>query len=956
MAPLGGVRLWWFSMPGSWPRISPLHEEIQGVLYQGFQEIVFNTVRKGLNVKVSELTGIQRHDVTTEVLGDPAECVAQRAGDPGEPAPLTLAIEEFPEFGRLREQVQRMETLEANLAIFGRLRKGDGEMQDLRALLRYTWRIELPESLDKGGYQTAAMRQGYAFKEKTPGDVFAKAAACAFGQGLDRTYARFFAQNQALLLSQNIAARISALSEAAGDAEREDEPYADLLRQIDALDALLKNPRGRWIATSERDLGPAFDDLLQHVAGVSTLGPRVGEEARAKAQAEIEKLRKSLALLSAEAVGAIVRRAPEGSWALAPDVAGFQTALAMLLKQRFMAEAEGRRLEARVDPGTVIRWEVKRLDEALALAEEQRRYLKDNLGKFPSLLQDDVRAIADRHLARRMTDLVAKAESIVADSPQGRAGGSGPEAAAHANDFDRAGPQLVRLLAVLKEVGADATYEELAGLLKRDAVRGVLAVNRILDSGELYTVRDGNFSWWQGTKNPAVGAFRTADPQALADFLGQQYGQVEWLAKLSASLLAVVDSAGMRLDPEAARVVRRLRGIAREVERFNSKNPKSSVAELEAFVRTDLAEIDAQNCIEKMAPKLGTARDADFFRERQIALRQQLYARCVELAITAASRAYGTIEESFARTLAGRFPFGQPPERGGGGEADPEDVVQFLRLYDRHAKSVLPVMSSTMPSSGTRVNAGRFLEQMTRVRAFLGPLIPPEDGAQPAGYELGIEFRVNQKAEIDGNKIVDWALEVGDQTVKLRDANRPVRWRPGMPIGLTLRWAKDASLAPVNDGTLAHLSVDDKNVIYRFTDPWALVSMLKFHAASPIDAVSRAEVRPHTLKFEFTTQPIPPAGQYRSNLPESRAKVFIRLTVTPGGKKDILSLPVFPAQAPGFAPEPAYGSPGAAAPVEGPGARPGWPDAYAGMRSQPLPEPKPAARRLTGSERNLTSR
>lgn len=955
MGPLGGVRLWWFSMPGSWPAFTELHADIQRVLFKGFQEIVVNAARKGLNVKVSELTGVQRHDVTTEILGDPAECVSWRAGDAGEAAPLTLAIEQFPELERLREQVTKMETLQAQLRTYeSLLKEGGGEMRDLRAVLLYTWNMELPERLDKGGYQSLVLREShFVFEGRTPSEVFAKGAACAFGRGLDQTYARFFTQSQLLLLSQDIASRISALSESSGDTEREDEPYAELLRQIEALDALLKNPRSRWIVTGERDLGPAFDDLLQHVAGIAALGPGVAEQARAKAQAEIEKLRKSLALPSAEAVGAIVRRAPDGNWILAPDVAGFQTVLAGLLKQRFMADAEGRKLEVRIDPGAVVRWDVKRLDEALALAEEQRRYLKDNLGKFPPLLHDDVRGIADRHLVRRMTDLVAKAELIGAGSPQARAGGVGSEGAANAGDLERAGPQLARLLAVLKDVGGDATYEDLAGLLKRDAVRGLLAINRILDSGELYSVRDGNFSWWQGAKNPAAGAFRTADPQALADFLGQQYGQVEWLAKLSAPLLAVVDSTGIRLDPGAAQASRRLRGIAREVERFNSKNPKSSVAELEAFIRTDLAEINGQNCIEKMAPKLGAARDADFFRERQIALRQQLYARCVDLITAEAMHAYATIRESFARLLAGRFPFSQQADPGPGG-ADPEDVVQFLRLYDRHAKSVLSLLNSGVQLSGPSANAGKFIDQLGRVRTFLAPLVPPDEAAPPAGYELAIEFRVNQRAEVDGNKIVDWSLEAGDQTVRLRDATRQLRWRVGMPITLTLRWAKDAPTAPVNDGTVAHLSVDGKNVAYRFTDPWALVSMLKTHAAAPVDAVSRAEIRPHTLKFEFVTQPIPSAGQYRSNLPESRARVFIRLSVTPGGKKDILSLPAFPAQAPGLSPDPAYGSQksGAAAPVERPGARPGWPDAYAGMRSQPLPAPKPVARRRTGSERN----
>jgi len=832
------------------------------------------------------------------------------------------------------------------------MKKGDGRMRDLRDLLRYTWRIELPESLEQEGYQSAAIRQQFTFKEKNPVEVFPKAAACAVSQRLDRVYDQFFARNPMLALSQSIARRISDLTGQSHRAGQREASYVELLNQIDTLDRLLKNPRALWLASGEQGLGTAFVELQNQIRTTSALGPAVSDQSRMKAQSEIETLRNNIAQVKVDEIGAIVIRAPEGSWALSPILSSLSPSLAAMFKQRFMAEIEGRTLDTRIDPWTLVRWDVKRLDEAIALAEEQRRYLKDNLNKFPEALQDEVHEVADLHLARRMTDLIAKSASVVADAPKSRDGAIGAEASVSAHDFDRAGPQLVRILAILKEIGADSAYNQLASLMRQDAMRGLRGINRALDASELYSVRDGNFSWWQGTKNPAAGAFRLADAQELAEFLGQQYGQVEWFAKLSAPLLAVVDSSGMQLDADAARVVRRLRAIVREVERFKNKNPRSSVSTLEAFIRMELAEIDGHNCMDKLAPRLGAVRDADYFLEQQITMRHQLYARCVELVTAEATKAYAAIEEGFGRTLAGRFPFSPQLERRPGGEADPEDVVQFLRLYDRHVKSVLPILGARMPSPGATANAGRFLDQMNRVREFLGPLVPPDDGAPAAGYDLAIEFRVNQKAEVDGNKILDWRLAVGDQVVKLRDANPQLRWRPGLPITLTLHWAKDAPTKPVNDGALSYLSLDDTNVSYRFADPWALVSMLKMHAAAPVDAVSRAEVRPHTLKFEFATQPVSAAGQYRSSLPESRARVFIRLTVTPSGKKVILSLPVFPYQVPGLSPGPAAGPQRLGAQSGRPEARSGWPDAYPRIRSKALPALKAGVPRQTGESRD----
>jgi type VI secretion system protein ImpL len=964
MAPLGDVKLWWFSIPGSWPGVTELHGNIQRVLFKGFQDLVFNLVRKGLNVKVSELTGVKRNEISTE-LADVGECVPWREIESAEPPLVTIAIEDLPEFGVLRDQVAGMALLESNLATFSRLRNGEAEMSDLRALLRYTWKIELPESLDKGGYQIAAMHQGYPFTNKAPGDVLRAAAACAVRQNLDRMNARFFAQNPVLGLSQDVAAKISSLSAAGGRPDGEDEPYADLLKQIDALDALLKNPRARWLVTGERDLGPAYADMLRLVSTVASLGSSVVERSRSDTQAEIDKLNKNISAISSEAVGPIVVRAADGALALSPEVTSFQSALALLLKQRFMVEGDNRRLEVRVDPRTSVRWDAKRLDDAIAMSEEQRRFLKDNLAKFPNSLQDEIRAIADRHLGRRMTDLVAKAELLAPEPPRARTGGTGTDAVAETYDFDKAGTQLVRLLTLFKEIGANATYDDLTSLLRRDAVRGLVAINRTLDGSELYSVRDGNFLWWQGARNPGLGAFRVADAQALDEFLGQQYGQAESLAALSAPLLAVVDNAGIRLDTTTAQSVRRLRGLIREVDRYKNKNPRSSVVELEAFIRTELAEIDGQNCMEKMSTKMGAVRDADFFQERQIALRQQLFSRCVELATIEARRAYAAIDRGFD-PLRGRFPFGAAPVRGPGGEADPEDVVQFLKLYERYSKAVLPFLGGRAaglgplpaPSANERGSAAGFIDQMSRVRVFLGPLLPPDEAAGPPGYDLSVEFRVNQGVEVDGNKIVDWNMEVGDQVVKFRDPPRTVRWRPGMPISLTLRWAKDAPTAPVNDGTVANMSVDGKNVTYRFTGDWALVSLLKSQSASS-DAPTRAEVRPHLLKFEFATQAVATGGQFRSVAPEGRARVFMRVTVMPGGKKDVLSVPVFPTAVPGLTPEPAASqAPEAPAPSARlgwpdafggmiPGSRPGWPDAYGGVFSERRPPAKAVPKATT---------
>lgn len=910
MAPLGGVRLWWFSIPGSWPAFTVIHSEIQRTLYGGFQDIVFNTVRKGLNVKISDLTGIPRNEITTE-LRDVSSCNNDASAEPISTVATTLAMEDMPEFGRLNEYVQGVTELQSNLVTFERLKRGEAGMPDLRSLLRYTWRISLPDSLDNSAYHTSAMRQGYKFREREPAGVFVLSSVCSFNERMNKMLGKFFGQNPVLLLSQDIASGLSR----SGDPQQAEmalnvETYTDLLAKIQSLDALLKSGRAVWLQGSERDLGTGFSDLLQKVAEVSVLGTRTRDEVRAKAQAEIENLRKELAQVSAESVGTILRRPAEGArWELSQDLISLQAALGSLLKQRFMVgTVEGRNLDTRIGPSTPVRWDLKRLDDAISLADEQRRYMKDSIGKFPPLLQTDIQDLANWQLARRINDLLASAQIVSSDASASGRPDRGGDPSQDLQDFERAGPRLVNLLAKLKEIGADSTYADLSGLLRRDALRGLLAIDRSFNGAEPYAGREDGFAWWQGSKNPALGAFRVNDTQALTEYLGQQYGQVEWLSGLSAPLLSVVDSSGMRLDAAAMRIVRRWKGINREIERFKTKNPRSSVAELEAFIRTDMAEVDGNNCVDKLGPKLGTAREPDFFQERLINMRQQLYVRCNDLANAEIGKAYAAIEGGFRKLLAGKFPFSSRPDARPAGEADAEEIAQFLKLYDRNVKAALASQGPRPVAGSPMSDARRFLEQIERVKGFLAPVLPADDSSAAVGYDIAVEFRVNQRAEVDGNKILDWVLEVGDQTARLRDVSRQMRWRPGLPITLTLRWAKDAPTVPVNDGSQTNLAVEGKNIVFRFADPWALVSMLKAQISGPVDALSRSEIRPHLLKFEFATQPAPEGGQFRSNVPVSRGRVFLRLTVSPNGKKDVLVLPVFPVSAPAISREPAEAS------------------------------------------------
>ena len=151
-------------------------------------------------------------------------------------------------------------------------------------------------------------------------------------------------------------------------------------------------------------------------------------------------------------------------------------------------------------------------------------------------------------------------------------------------------------------------------------------------------------------------------------------------------------------------------------------------------------------------------------------------------------------------------------------------------------------------------------------------------------------------AEIEGNKIIDWSFEVGDQVLRLRDAPRTLRWEYGMPVALVLRIAKDSPLIARADPQQHALITDGQTVSFRFADPWALFTLAQRQREG--DPAQRPDGRSQLLKFEFPLV-AQSAGDAAQAPDGGRARVFLRVAASPAGKKNALIWPTaFPTRAP----------------------------------------------------------
>jgi type VI secretion system protein ImpL len=144
--------------------------------------------------------------------------------------------------------------------------------------------------------------------------------------------------------------------------------------------------------------------------------------------------------------------------------------------------------------------------------------------------------------------------------------------------------------------------------------------------------------------------------------------------------------------------------------------------------------------------------------------------------------------------------------------------------------------------------------------------------------------------------VIDWTLKVGDQSVSLHDAQHPLHWEYGMPVSLSLRFAKDSPLQAASDPQQRAYSADGRTLTWQFSDPWALMSFIARQRMADVGA--RGGNTSQLLKFEFPLGVVNVADE--ALLPkQARGQVFVRLVLSPTGKKTALPWPAsFPTRAP----------------------------------------------------------
>lgn len=712
-----------------------------------------------------------------------------------------------------------------------------------------------------------------------------------------------------------VAARVRRLSEAIADV-RQPRQADDLGQRMQDLAAglidirqMLDDPSLLWLAADDITTTPAVSDILA-LMNTGSVGPELRNQFATHLREAHQGLRKQLLSMPDGEGGTVLVRAGTGAGLRLNDrLHALSEHFQPALNRPFMRAQP--RVPLKMPPasgsGEIMSWDPLGLQQVLQAYRSYEEFRAIDLPRIPADFQGAVERMARQRLAATMRGELAASQRI--DRSPDRFQDFGEAAlTTEIQDLRQVSELLIAILSVTAQNRLDSLHDELRRVVRAHTAGLLTAVDELAAMESFYEPVDG-FTGWDGRGAATEAGFYTSDDVAMAQYLDTMRGRLEHLwTNLAAPLVDLAGRDELGSGWQDSNTLYYWQSIGQGLQRYTAKAPGNSLVMLEEFLRNDLPKITLDDCQTKLAEPGSVS--GDFFLRRRDAIRDALLDRCRTLMGAAIDTDYGKLADGFNRVLAGRYPF-VPPSDGAEEElpeADPDEVARYLREFAAASGRLRTAIEARSQQEQDLMPVLRFLDQMTEAQAFLAPFAAPQDpqNAPPAAYQVAAEFRVNRPREADANQIIEWVLRVGAQELRADDAAAAVPWRPGDPVSVHLRWAKDGSVVPQPLAQGPY--VDGLTASFAYGGRWALLRLLQAHRASFQDFGQGGDRQPHTLRFDIPTAPaardpdLPPL----LTQPTAEARVFIRVGLTsaplaadgkPGPRRRHV-LPTFPVKAP----------------------------------------------------------
>jgi type VI secretion system protein ImpL len=649
-------------------------------------------------------------------------------------------------------------------------------------------------------------------------------------------------------LEQNASKLKEALRSLAQGKHFSAEELETLSQEIDSLQQSLQIINQARSRSSDMEPVPGFNTMVSQARQSALVDSKRVDEALSYGAAVRRRL---LDDWTAPANGrqVLIDTRPDGSLTLNADLLMLHKRINSLRSQPFFMRGEAER----VPGGWSGHLGDDQLNRALALFRSYQNFARQDTPAATSPYQDGVDGIAQRAVAQSMWNTLHEA-----GFPRG---GRNEQPVQAEQSIDGLAQAFVSL-------GRSDLALELKARMVSQVVEDLRSNENLLMQQEPYKIREDSFAWWNGQSNAAFSAFNVDSAVELQKYLDAQIRLVAPFAAAVEKQAHWLATQGEFLAPPDRLLAEKWQSTLVELRKYNSDNPVSTPAQLAKLVAT-INDSDMRTCHDKFAQVI-LPTSTDLFAHHAVKLFTLAQKQCDALQAQAGDTLYTEISSYFTQHLAGRFPFAASVDAT---DADPERVGDFIRL-----------MNSSTTSLHKRKNLAQqmFLDQIRAAKPLLAALLDEE------GVEVGVTWRTRRQHEIGADQIIDWRLIIQNQANSYPLGNKNnLRWRPGQPVTVELRWASGSQQDPVADTSQSNLYVNNKLAQWHYRDRWALLRWLR-QQQSPLLRKDGTGIKEELV----LTVPVKQA------IGQEEAKVFLQVGLLPAKGKNYLAVGPMPVSAP----------------------------------------------------------
>ncbi len=875
-------------MPFSW--IDPLKEDTVNALAIAYDKFFMKSLL------------LKTQDKARKLVSASPDLSAAAPQTPGDAPP----VQQTKTFMALQDYVSGIRELEKHADTYNLIQRshGEGLVDDLSELTRYLFDQELPQEFYGFYllYRDALARHAGRTLSLQPYEQAAKARLEDLFQHL---YHQLFESNPVSAYLAILSIQLENFAGQSRSALKDREAIQNILKTIEQSSRVLSDPELAWITSNHLELGSAFSRLLTQIDQSELLGRDIRIKMEKAGEKGLKKLQFQLRLARAPLTGPLLYQ-DNGEIALifSENLVQLADEFKTLLKQEFMVFEPERSTSLRVPEGMRFIWNIPLLEEAVAQIAPYENFIRQGLKGFPNDLRSLIKSTAKDSFNQSLLHLLQDAQSTSTASGRMLSQPREADLRLEIDNFKEAAKLLDRLLVAFERLGLVNLYLNLSEIVGLQASTLLNAVDLLFKNQSFYTVKDGDLAWWDGNAPLSFMAYEVGDMEELRYYLDLQRKRAQHLAyNFAEPIVAFFMNRSFPEGQSQTRLFSKWERILSALNEYENKQPNNPITNLERLILFEMHTVNADNYQDVLPQGCPGRPSGDFFIQTRNTLCRMIVERSQWLTAQKIQQNYQDIQTYFNDHLAGKFPFAPAETAEQGQEADPEAVRGFFKLLGGMPESGLHILKKHEYFGLSGEKVWDFLDASDALGDFFAPFLPADSeerrGEKLPVYDFQVDLRVNPDFEQGGQRIIEWLLTVGGQEFTRQDESGLGRWRFGEPVSLTLRWAKDSPVYPKKPEGGSRVSIDDRTLVYNFTDKWSLLRLLRGHSGAPEDFPGLVDPKPHTLKFQFENDHdrLYPVGSKAA-----QTRVYIRITLLMPDEKQRTKL-ILPERFPEYAPQ-----------------------------------------------------